>query len=33
MKNVEIRGRMRHVRQFEGNVVLHSELETNMGCE
>jgi hypothetical protein len=31
MKNVQIRGRTCHVHQFEGMVVLNSELETNMG--
>jgi hypothetical protein len=31
MKNIKIRGHMCLVRQFEGNVILNSKLETNMG--
>jgi hypothetical protein len=31
MKNVQIEGHTRHVRQFEGKLVLKFELETNMG--
>jgi hypothetical protein len=30
MKNVQIRGRMCHVHEFEDTVVLNFELETNM---
>jgi hypothetical protein len=31
MKNVKIGGHMRHVHQFESNVVLNFELEINKG--
>jgi hypothetical protein len=30
MKNVQIKSRMCHMRQFVGKVVLDSELETNL---